>query len=248
MAITATLGTNRTGFHTAPGDSDEMLESVRESPPAPGSETAFAAARVSYMTDAERLGSVPPPPSLKGIVKSGIKVLTGKRPQTFIDRLAERLAFERTGVRLYDALLAKHEARANDVGDVPAEKLRGMRNDELSHFILLAECLQSLGADPTVETPCADLAGVESSGLICAITDARTTFAQSVHAILVAELTDNASWELLIQLARTEGQDDMADRFQKALETERVHLDQVRTWLTDLTMNEAVIGAAARTH
>jgi rubrerythrin len=223
-----------------------MLESAHESAPTPGAESVFAAARLSYIADADdRIGSVPPPPTVKGVVKTGARKLTGKRPQVFMDKLGERLAFERTGVRLYEALIVKHTAKAGDVGSVTAQKLREIRDEESSHFALLTECVESLGADPTVQTPCADLAAIESEGLIKVVTDARTTFTQSLHAILVAELTDNASWEMLISLAEAEGQPDMATRFREAWQREQDHLETVRSWLEELTLGEAAVDAAA---
>ena len=40
-------------------------------------------------------------------LKTALNKLTGVSPEMLIDKLGERLAFERTGVRLYEALLAK---------------------------------------------------------------------------------------------------------------------------------------------
>ena len=60
-----------------------------------------------------------------------------------------------------------------------------------------------------MQTPCADVTGAESIGLLQVVSDPKTTVDQSLHAILVAELADNAGWEELIALAREMGQDDM---------------------------------------
>ena len=240
MERSANLGTNRTGVQTSPKDVQAMLDSAREgAAPSPMDESALAAARMSYYADADPLGSVPTPGTLKGAVKSGAKMLTGKRPQVFIDKLAERLAFERSGVRLYEALLAKLQSKASKVPGVSEQRLREIHDQEADHFAMLVDCMQTLGADPTAQTPSADLVGVESMGLMQEITDARTTFAQSLHAILVAELTDVDGWDVLIALAEQVGQQDMAQRFRTALQTEQDHLDQVRTWVAELTLGEA---------
>jgi hypothetical protein len=55
----------------------------------------------------------------------------------------------------------------------------------------------------------------------------------------VAELADNDGWQLLIKLARQMGQDDMADRFQTALEEEDRHLASVRTWMEQICLSQA---------
>jgi rubrerythrin len=172
-------------------------------------------------------------------------MLTGKRPQLLIDKLAERAAFERTGTRLYDALLAKCELRADEIGREQVARLVEIRNDEASHLGLVTEALVRLGADPTAMTPCADLAGIEGSGLVQAIAEPRTSVAQSLHAILIAELADNAGWELLIELARGLGQDEIAAGFESALATEQAHLAEVKSLVQQLTLGAARLGSEA---
>jgi rubrerythrin len=240
METTSIIGKNRTGIQTSPQDTQEMLTaSVAEAPTAPGDASALITFRQMLMRDADALGSIPPPVTVKGMVKSGLKMMTGNRPQTLIDKMAERLAFERTSVRLYEALITKHQLKADELRNVSAERLAAIRDDEAQHFALLVEALQIVGADPTAQTPCADLVGVEGLGLVQVITDARTTFAQSLHAILVAELADNDGWELLIELAELEGNEDLAQRFRVALQAEEIHLEQVRTWLRELIRGDA---------
>jgi hypothetical protein len=90
-----------------------------------------------------------------------------------------------------------------------------------------------------VQTPCADVAGVESAGLVQVLTDPKTTLAQSLHAILVAELTDNAAWDELVVLAREMGNADMADQFAGAQQAEREHLQTVKQWHQELTLADA---------
>jgi ferritin-like metal-binding protein YciE len=114
-----------------------------------------------------------------------------------------------------------------------------IRNEEAKHFALLAECIEFLGGDPTAQTPCADVAGVASSGLMQVLTDPKTTVEQSLSALLTAELTDHAAWEDLIALARKMGHDDMAKQFEEALEREAEHLATVRKWHEVLLMSES---------
>jgi hypothetical protein len=76
-------------------------------------------------------------------------------------------------------------------------------------------------------------------GLMQVVTDPRTTLAQSLHAMLIAEMTDNSGWETLIALASVNGQSAMVGNFTVALDEERRHLQMVRSWL-----DEATIGGA----
>jgi hypothetical protein len=231
------MGLNRTGVQMSPFDSSKM----QEPPPAavpftPGDSSALAMMRSAYIKEAEMLGSVPIPASLTGVVKTGVAMLTGNSPQIFMDKLGERLAFERTGTRLYDALITKCEAMEDVIKGMTVADLRQIRNDEARHFMLLADAIERMGGDPTAETPSADLVGVESMGLVQIVTDPRTTMAQSLHAVLTAELVDQSGWELLIALAEENEQMAMSSEFSAALNEERAHLQLVQSWYEEATL------------
>jgi len=240
MKKTAETGMNRTGMAMAPRKGPEQAEnSWQPAPIQPGDPLAPDRVRASYEEESDPVGTVPPPASLKGALKNVAQKGLGRNPSAFLDKLAERLAFERTGTRMYGLLLAKLEAGASPTGAASAERLREFRAQEKEHFRVLWECLETLGADPTVQTPCADLAGVKSDGLVQLLSDPRTTFAQALDAILIAELADNEGWKLLITLAEGMGQDAMATSFRRALAEEDVHLDTIRGWWTELNLQEA---------
>jgi hypothetical protein len=242
---TAKFGTNRTGMKASPKDAQELLSFTSTAEPsAPGDSSALGDVRLEYIAEANMigLGSVPPPATVKGVLKGGVSMATGKRPQAFIDKLAERLAFERTGTRLYDALIVKYQAYEDDLDMVSLPRIQEIRDEEARHFHLIKSAIEKMGGDPTAQTPCADVTAVESMGLMQVLTDPRTTFAQSLHAILVAELTDVDGWTLLIRLARKEGQEEIAKEFEAAHEAEQTHLVSVRQWLTELSDAEASVG------
>jgi hypothetical protein len=247
------LGHNRTGIQASPMDSADMRAGADDladaiAPPAVDAaeitgdaraELADAQLRQAYAADADALGSVPLPMTLTGVAKSGAAMLTGKRPQVLMDKLGERLAFERAGVRLYDALLVKCRVADTGLADGEVGMLRYFRDQEAQHFELVAEALKSLGGDPTAQTPCADLVGVEGMGLVQAMNDPRTSFLQSLHVMLDAELIDNASWELLIRLSRAAGHDDLAERFEAALQQEAAHLRTLKELVSRMTLADA---------
>lgn len=241
MKEQSAMGMNRTGVQMSPLNTKDMQAVLPDvMPPAlPAEETALAEMRSRYIAEADPIGSVPLPGSFKGAVSAGASLLTGNQPQVLLDKLGERLAFERSGVRLYDALITKFNALQEAPPGMTLAELQAIRQDEANHFSLIASAIESIGGDPTAQTPCADVAGVEASGLMKVVTDPRTTIAQSLDAILVAELADNASWEMLIALAEANGQEKMISGFTTALEDERVHLHLVRKWC-----EEAVIGTA----
>lgn len=234
------LGTNRTGLQMSPVHSKELMETVEADAVRGGFESnTLGEVRRDYIEEADSVGSIPAPATLKGMVKTGAKMLSGNRPQVFIDKLAERLAFERGGTRLYDALLSKFMAHEGSVQGVSLEELRRFRDEEAEHANLVAECIASLGADPTAQTPSADLVGVETMGLLQAISDPRTSLAHSLHVAQSAELVDRAGWEVLIALAENMGQDEMADRFRTALTEEQIHLESVTSWYQNLVLDRS---------
>ncbi|CAN7443733.1 ferritin-like domain-containing protein [Acidovorax sp. LjRoot129] len=242
-----TTGQNRTGAATAEEGVRAMLEANERWAPAEPIDTTLAdSERSLYVIEADSVGSIPPPVTIHGMLKSGFDKLVGERPEVLMDKIGERLAFERSGTRLYDALIVKYETlvEGGEMPELPmpldagaadvASTLERIRAEEHEHFLLLSEVMTSLGGDPTAQTPCADVTGVASMGLMQVVTDPRTTFAQALNAMLIAELTDNAGWELLITLAEEAGETDIAEKFQRAKAEEEEHLVIVNTWFTAL--------------
>lgn len=243
------MGSNRTGVQMSPLDTRRMNEHRVDGPPPAlqsPSTAAMADMRARYIADAPPLGSVPPPGSVKGVLSTGMAMLTGNSPQLLLDKLGERLAFERMSTRLYDALITKVRATADADGStvVPLDLLLQHRDEEAEHFALLARSIEQLGGDCTAQTPCAALAGVESTGLLQAVTDPRTTVVQSLHALLIAELADNSGWDILIALAASHKHDTLVLEFSQAAERERAHLQQVRSWFEHHTLGAALAAPA----
>jgi len=233
MANTQTeLGHNRTGAATSPKLTQEMIAGAQEFAPAPnGDENIIARVREEYARDAEPLGSLPPPATLTGAAKTALRGAKGLRPTQFIDKLGERLAFERTGVRLYGALLSKFDAYGSFEGGPQREALVDIMNEEYQHFTLLSNAVAQLGGDPTVVTPSADLHATMTAGVMAVMVDPRTTFTQCLEAALIAELADNAAWEVLSELATQNGEDALAAQFEVARTEEVAHLENVKSWL-----------------
>ncbi|MBM7333827.1 MAG: ferritin-like domain-containing protein [Alcanivorax sp.] len=237
MTDSAPLGINRTGVQMSPEKSQDMRRIAEQTPAdVAGGPRELSEARAAEALKAGRAGSVAPPGSAKGVLKAGAKKMTGQNPELLLDKLGQRLAFERTGVRLYEALIAK--ATALGLEQPVRQALARFRDEEAEHMDLVVQAVESLGADPTTMTPSANVAGVVGLGPLQVITDARTNFMQSLDALLSVELTDNAAWELLIELAETAGQESMATHFRHALKQEEYHLETVKGWMRDTSLEQ----------
>lgn len=241
------IGGNRTGMDTSPLLAKQMLSGAElYEPTATDPETAFAELQGQYMRADNNVGTMPPPGSMKGQVKAMTGKLKGRSPEVLLNKLGERLAYERTGVRLYEAFLRKCEALNSDAAAlIPLAELREIRDEEEEHFLMLQDCIMEMGADPTAQTPDADVSGVASQGFMQVLTDPRTSLVQGLEMLLSIELIDNAAWELLIGLASEMKLDDMTQRFQQALQQEETHLQRVKMWYEQGVRAELKPAAAA---
>lgn len=233
------LGMNKTGKDMSPVDSRRLIdyaEQVKADPPE--STNALTTIRGSFAAEASNLGAVPVPGTVQGMAATALQKLTGKKPELLVDKLGERLAFERTGVRLYEALIAKLKGLADQVDPAILRSVTRFRDEEGKHFQLLRKTMEGLGADPTAQTPAADATAIVSSGALQLISDPRSNLAQCLNALLTVELSDNAAWELLIQLARESEQNEMAEAFAEAQREEKQHVATVRDWLQNQLLTE----------
>jgi rubrerythrin len=226
------VGQNRTGIATSKKLSAEMVEGTQEfAPSSPGDESEVAAVRAEASAEASPIGSIPPPASVKQAVSTAAKAVKREKPTVFLDKLGARIAFERSGTRLYEALLSKFDIHGSFKGGPTRAELEQIHHDELEHFHLLAEAMVELGGDPTALTPAANVQAVLSQGAFNITTDPRTNLAECLEAALTAELVDNDSWEALVDLASIAGEEELVARFGRALAEEQEHLMKVRAWL-----------------
>jgi rubrerythrin len=228
---------NRTGIMTNPELSIEMIEGAKQTvPSSQGDATELASVKAEYIEEAVPIGSSP---VMLEVSENGESVGQFDGLAVLLDKLGERLAFERQGTRLYEAFLQKCESVALDSGSAPSvEELRHICEEELEHFHLLQNAITALGGDATLQTPSADVAGVLSHGVMQVVSDPRTTIPQTLQAMLTAELVDNDGWQMLQDLAAELGQDDLEEQCRRAYEEEQEHLEKVRDWLTSMTMEE----------
>jgi bacterioferritin (cytochrome b1) len=235
-----TLGRNRTGGQMSPLMTAAMMESMKEFPwdEVPVSPESPDQIRLDYAKDAHPIGSIPVPMTLKGLAKAGYEKIKGEKPEVFIDKMGERLAFERMGVRLYRALIRKCEMDPARHQSMDLFRLQEICDSELEHMLLLKKAMEDVGADPTATTPSADAMAVASMGLGQVLNDPRTSVSQCLEAILIAELADKDGWNLLIDLTQEMGDQNLLAQFQRAMAEEETHVIEVRNLLKELTMGK----------
>lgn len=238
MASEGKESINRTGIMTNPELSAELIEGTRQSRPGtPGDASARAELRATYLEGAAPIGS---PPAMVEVSEDGETLGRLDAMTILLDKLGERLAFERQGTRLYEAVIQKCELLSPQEASAPTvDELRDICAEELEHFRMLQRAITDLGGDATVKTPSANIGGVMSKGVLEIAVDPRTTIGQTLQALLTAELVDNDGWQMLQDLANELGQDDLEKQCRKAFEKEQEHLDKVREWLLSMTIDKA---------
>ncbi|WP_437961560.1 ferritin-like domain-containing protein [Sorangium sp. So ce119] len=161
-----------------------------------------------------------------------------------IDLLNERLTYERASVRLYDSIVEK-VGRSADPGLMNLlGQLREYRDQEKEHEEWLEARIRELGGDAHGETEMSRLITIESQGIQQVVLDGDQNPAHLFHALLTAELVDNAGWQLLLELADEADDDEARASFRKRLHEEEDHLLLTRQVVERLTRTE-LLGSPA---
>jgi rubrerythrin len=157
-----------------------------------------------------------------------MRKLAGKNVGRAIDLLNERLAFERTGVRLYDRMILRMRLMDDDPEvERMIPRMQQCRDEEKEHEEWLEEQIRDLHGDDHLPTEKSVLVLAETQG-IERVVHRDPRLPHDFHALLSAELSDNAGWEILVRLADAFGDRVASREFKKRLREERVHLTFVR--------------------
>ena len=168
-----------------------------------------------------------------------MKALAQHDRQKVIDLLNERLAFERAGVKLYDRVLDVMRAQADGDFERMREELESHRAEEKEHEEWLEDQIRSSGGDAHAETDKSRLVTRESKGIEeVVMSDAELP--HLFHALLAAELVDNAGWDLLAQVADEAGDRQAKRDFKKRLHEEEDHLLFVRKAVEKLAFRDVL--------
>jgi bacterioferritin (cytochrome b1) len=166
-----------------------------------------------------------------------VEKLAKKNKDKVIDVLCERLCFERSGVKLYDKILERMRQSKEPAITKMLEQMQEHRDQEKEHEEWLEDCIRKLGGDDKKMTEKAKLVTEESKGIEEVIMK-DPQLPHLFHALLAAELVDNAGWDLLVQLA-DEADDTQAKRdFKKRLHEEEEHLILMREVMKKLSLHE----------
>jgi rubrerythrin len=213
-------GDNHTGINLNPQLAVEMIEGTREfGPTSSGGAELLAENRIRVARMSEAAATMPPSPDIP----------VERLP--LLDKLGARLQFERTGVRLYDALISKLDAYGSFRGGPSRGDLEHIRDEEHRHLALAQQTILHLGGDPTVVTPCANIQAVASRGVMDIVVDPRTNLIECLDAVIVAELADHESWEQLASTISMIGDKQLEAKIVEAERTEAEHLVKVRGWM-----------------
>jgi ferritin-like metal-binding protein YciE len=145
-----------------------------------------------------------------------------------VDLLCERLAFERSTVRLYDRILTavrlSPDARTRDL--LATMQKHRDEEDEIARW--LEGRIRQLGGDEGAETDLSRLVTREARGIEEVAENDAADVTHLLHALLAVEGVDNAGWDLLVHLADAAGDGQAKRELERCLRQERQHLAFVR--------------------
>ena len=152
---------NQSGILASEDGGEKMLENIELTKPPRGDERDLAKMRLEYAKDADPVGTLP------GAAAGGHRARADGQARRAPGLRAQRHAPLRR---------ADGQVRGGQVLPAcPAKDLQHIRDEEAMHFALVGAAIQSLGGDPTAQTPSADVAGVEGMGLMQVLNDPKTT-------------------------------------------------------------------------
>jgi len=156
-----------------------------------------------------------------------MRKLAEKNVGRVIDLLNERLAFERTGVRLYDRILLRMRLSDDPQMERMIDRMQRFRDQEWEHEEWLEEQIRALHGDDHLPTEKSVLVMAETQG-IERVVHRDPRLPHDFHALLTAELADNGGWDLLVRIADEFGDYDAKREFRKRLREEQEHVLFVR--------------------
>lgn len=166
--------------------------------------------------------------------------LAARNRDRLIDLLGERLALERIVVRLYDKLLARMSANQDPWIRGRVREMQVHRAEQQEHAEWLEAQIRALGGDPHELAQRARLLPIEAMGIERLLLAEERPIMELLHALLAAELADNAGWDLLCELADEAGDREARRELKKRLREEEDHLFFVRETVARLAAAEVL--------
>lgn len=160
------------------------------------------------------------------------------RPK-LIDVLAERPAFGRAGVRLYDAVVARLEPAEPAVRRMlpRVEQMRAEHHAELAWAEALLDALEA-GAAAGVRR--VEMAQLETAGLLRIAEDGAATIQELFRALWLFELAHEGGWDLLVRLAERAGDLPARDELGRWRAQAEAHARYAHRALVELLINEVL--------
>jgi hypothetical protein len=149
------------------------------------------------------------------------------RRQDFVDKLCERWAVEEAAVTLFKLAIERLHGLEPFAGALAQLERFGLQ--ERRHARMLEQLLAELGRDPRLEPVTAEASiAVDDMGMLVELMRAARQEPRTVlQVLLLAERTDGAGWELLIELAKEAELDDEYLRSFRAVGREEAEHEHV---------------------
>lgn len=152
-----------------------------------------------------------------------------------LNKLAQRLSYERANVRFYEALIFKSLAAEQGVRRiVSVDRLRQFRDEDVEHTVLLKTAIETLGADVDMWLPDAVPSQATQITMSKMLTKTHGDILQCLQSVVVFARNDADEWQMLYRLFSSMGLEKMTETFRQAWEEDQQQLTTLSAWVEQM--------------
>lgn len=145
----------------------------------------------------------------------------GRELKLLLEKLGEKLAYDRAFCRLYESFLKKRSTSFLRNIRVKGLELKTFERHvamKAAHYEILQDAFLNLGGDPEAIVPSEDLSTIAKLGIVSIFVDPRANMRSILHSVRIVELTGKSTTLYLTRLAYAAGLDDLAMDLEQAVE------------------------------
>ena len=146
----------------------------------------------------------------------------------YVQKVADRLAFERGETRLYSLAINRLQNSSKSSHQEIIDLLKVNRQNEENHAALVKEALRSRDPGALESWELFDGVNLAYRGFFETIVNPHSDLPRIIQILFFAKLADHAEWEILIHLAQKVSEEKRMSQFEEALTEELKQLSVLK--------------------
>jgi hypothetical protein len=160
---------------------------------------------------------------------------------SFVNKLEEHLYFEKEISNLYETLIHQLPMKFPKDCYFVAQKIKIFQQQRLKHLRLVSELVSLLGSQCRLRWYWNEFIKENFLRAKSLIEGPNLDLSEKMETVYHLELIDNASWDILIEMAEINGQGELAIKFQKAFDEQSLYMNTLKNWVRELFIYGRVI-------